>query len=439
MAVTLGKNISSLRAQRALSDVTSQLTSTYERLSSGQRINRASDDAAGLSVADSLNVKARLFTQATRNINDGVSLLNIRDSALGEVSSVLTRMTELAEQAANGTFSSRQRASLDDEFRELREEIYRIGQTSQFNGLALFADALGVDLQVGIAGNANSRIRTGGSTLEDGSWVLDRSVVIEASDINLDGIGLDGSGSFSDVLDQSTINGFFRGNLIEFQSFDSTGSARNVKVGIGFDFAGRLLFQAFIETGTGTGQYTRSRETIAEMTNLTGGATESPLLVGIDSVTGRPSQSSITLNLYPESVVNPRPGFGSITLDLTKITFIDGDGSSTLASAPSEFETMGLEDMFRARRALDVTRSRLAEIAADRGRIGADQARLTIASLLASVSSDTLRDAESRIRDADIASESARLVRNQILQQAGAQVLAQANLQPQIALSLLRG
>src|SRR5437868_11900202 len=105
MAVTIGSNIASLQAQRRLSDSTAKLQTTYERLSSGQRINKASDDAAGLAIADQLRADQRVASVAIRNANDGISLVAIADSALGEVSNVLTRLSELAEQSANGVFS----------------------------------------------------------------------------------------------------------------------------------------------------------------------------------------------------------------------------------------------------------------------------------------------------------------------------------------------
>ena len=109
MAIKIGSNIPSLQAQRRLGEATSSLSKISERLSSGQRINRVSDDAAGLAIADDLNAKSRIFTQAIRNGNDGISLLNIADSAIENLSGVVSRIRELAEQSANGTYSNKQR------------------------------------------------------------------------------------------------------------------------------------------------------------------------------------------------------------------------------------------------------------------------------------------------------------------------------------------
>src|SRR4051812_39076575 len=99
MAITLGSNIVSLQAQRRLNTATDALSKTYEKLSSGQRINHASDDAAGLAIADSLKANARVAAVAVRNANDGISTIGIADSALGEVGNVLARLAELSEQS----------------------------------------------------------------------------------------------------------------------------------------------------------------------------------------------------------------------------------------------------------------------------------------------------------------------------------------------------
>src|SRR5262249_46312974 len=108
-------NIASLGAQRRLGESTTALTRTFERLNPGLRINRASDDAAGLSVAASLRVDARGFDQGLRNVNDGISYLNVADGAAGQLTLVLTRLKELAAQSANGVYSNTQRSQLDSE------------------------------------------------------------------------------------------------------------------------------------------------------------------------------------------------------------------------------------------------------------------------------------------------------------------------------------
>lgn len=138
MVVRIGSNISSLVAQRSLANTTDSLSATYERLSSGMRINRASDDAAGLAIASSLRADSRVFAQGMRNLNDGISYLSIADGAISELSKVITRQSELASQAANGTFSTQQRLSLQAESDALTKEFNRIVSSTSFNGRDLF-------------------------------------------------------------------------------------------------------------------------------------------------------------------------------------------------------------------------------------------------------------------------------------------------------------
>ena len=126
MTVKIGSNIASIQAQRRLGEATSSLSTIYERLSSGKRINKASDDAAGLAIADDLNAKTRVYTQAIRNGNDGISVLSIADSANEALGGIVTRIRELTEQSANGTYSNKQRDAIDKEAQALSKEFLRI-------------------------------------------------------------------------------------------------------------------------------------------------------------------------------------------------------------------------------------------------------------------------------------------------------------------------
>ena len=162
MAITVGSNISSLKAQRTLALSTDQLSRTYERLSSGQRINRASDDAAGLAIADNLRAQSRVATVAVRNANDGISTIAIADSALGEIGNVLSRLAELAEQSANGVFSVSQRSALSNEFVALGSEIERIANVTEFNGVKLLSGGAALVLQVGFNSGSLSQISYNG-------------------------------------------------------------------------------------------------------------------------------------------------------------------------------------------------------------------------------------------------------------------------------------
>lgn len=285
MGITLGTNISSLQGQRRLALSTDLLTRSYERLSSGQRINKASDDAAGLAIADSLRADQRVASVAIRNANDGISTIAIADSALGEIGGVLSRLAELAEQSANGVYSNAQRSALQNEFVSLASEIERIAATTVFNGVALISGGATTTLQVGFSSASTSQIQ------------------------------------FSGV--QGTL----------------------AALGL---------------AGTGSSQLAYS---------------------------------------------------------------ISATGSENAQSA--------------SRLALDAVNEAIGSLAVQRGNLGATEARLSVAIKNLSVSRENFAAAESRIRDVDVASESAELTRLNILQQAGAAVLAQANQQPQLALSLL--
>lgn len=285
MAITLGSNIASLQAQRRLATATHHLGNTYERLSSGQRINKASDDAAGLAIADSLRADQRVASVAIRNANDGISTIAIADSALGEIGNVLSRLAELAEQSANGVFSVVQRSALQNEFTALGSEIERIAVTTQFNGVNLLSGNSTVTLQVGFNSGSTSQI-----------------------------------------------------------------------------------------------SYTGVQGTLAALGLA--GTNRSALTFSINAATEALGQSA-------------------------------------------------------ARAALDAVNDAIQSLAATRGTLGAAESRLNVAINNLSVARENFASAESRIRDVDVAAEAAELTRLGILQQAGAAVLAQANQQPALALSLL--
>ena len=158
MPVTLGTNIASLQAQRRLGSASDGLAATFEKLSSGQRINRASDDAAGLAIADALRADQRVANVAIRNANDGISTIAIADSALSEIGNVLSRLAELAEQSANGVFSVNQRSALTNEFVALASEVERIANTTEFNGVKLLSGNSTLTLQVGFDSGSTSQI-----------------------------------------------------------------------------------------------------------------------------------------------------------------------------------------------------------------------------------------------------------------------------------------
>ena len=166
MAIRIFNNIASTNAQRILGVNNTRLAQSIERISSGIRINRGADDAAGLAISEGLRSDIRALRQATRNANDGISLINVTEGALNEQSSILIRLRELASQAATGTVGSTERATIQLEFSALRDELTRIAQTTEFNGIGLIDGNLASSvastshtlIQIGIDSSANSRL-----------------------------------------------------------------------------------------------------------------------------------------------------------------------------------------------------------------------------------------------------------------------------------------
>jgi len=162
MTVSLGKNIASLGITRQLSKTSRDLQSAFARLGSGQRINKGSDDPAGLALSESLNASTRLAQVAIRNANDGISAISIADGALAEVGSILARQAELANQAANGIYSTAQRSVLQSEFIALGSEVERIATSTEFNGIRLLSGTQAIVLQVGIETSSLSQLTLNG-------------------------------------------------------------------------------------------------------------------------------------------------------------------------------------------------------------------------------------------------------------------------------------
>lgn len=192
--VSLGSNISSIGAQRKLNDVTGRVNTTLERLSSGLRINHASDDAAGLAIASQLKASARVFSQGVRNLNDGLSLLNIADSALQELGTITSRLQELAAQSASGTYSHTQRRAIDTEAQALSAEFTRLVQSTEYNGQNILSGDFGnLRLQAGfgvdgsIQSNLGGAVGTGNFRIvqTDSNPVFNGNVIV--GDINSDG------------------------------------------------------------------------------------------------------------------------------------------------------------------------------------------------------------------------------------------------------------
>jgi flagellin len=151
MGLRVNTNTAAINAQRNLATVTNNVTGNFRRLSTGLRISTAADDAAGLAISERLRSQVRSLDQAKRNANDGISLVQTAEGALNEVSSILTRLRELAIQSSNGSVSNQDKETLDQEFQSLVSEVDRIGRSTEFSGIKLLdGSATSVTFQVGL-------------------------------------------------------------------------------------------------------------------------------------------------------------------------------------------------------------------------------------------------------------------------------------------------
>ncbi|MBF0214415.1 MAG: flagellin FliC [Magnetococcales bacterium] len=188
MALTINGSIASINAQRQLAKHTNGLTQTFQRLSSGLRVNSAKDDAAGLAIANRMTAQIRGLNAAARNANDGISMAQVAEGALEETSNALQRIRELAVQASNDTYSSTDRSSLNTEVTQMLAEVQRIALNTNFNGNALFGGKASVANSFGTAFSGTFQIGPeAGQTFK---------VTILRADISALGLSVTGGGAF---------------------------------------------------------------------------------------------------------------------------------------------------------------------------------------------------------------------------------------------------
>ena len=381
MAV-INTNVASLNAQRNLSGTQDTLATSLERLSSGLRINSAKDDAAGLAISERMTTQIRGTNQAMRNANDGISLAQTAEGSLASIGDALQRIRELAVQSANATNSSSDRAALDVEAQQLKDEIDRVATQTTFNGVNLL-DGTFTNQQFQVGANANQTISV--------------SAIVNAQSSAL---GTSTTASVTGVA-ATAFTAITAGDLtIE----DSSGAAINVG--------------AVAADTSATERAAGLRDAINAVSDQTG--------------VYATNDTSTTLTLT--STHDITIAFAGASADATTTGLTAG---ATTATSTTGFSTLDISSVAGANTALASMDAALDATNTARASLGALQSRFeSVVSNLA-INTENLSAARSRIRDADFASETAELTRSQILQQAGTAMLAQANALPQNVLSLL--
>ncbi|GAB3735833.1 flagellin [Luteimonas pelagia] len=407
----INTNVMSLNAQRNLSTSGSDLATSLQRLSSGLRINSAKDDAAGMAISERFTTQIRGMDQAARNANDGISLAQTAEGAMGEIANNLQRIRELAVQSRNATNSDTDRAALDAEAQQLKAEIDRVASKTAFNGVQLldgsFADQVfQVGANQGETISIDDIVNASSSSL--GSWTAvdttGASITIDASDLTdpTDGDDLDG--------DADTATG------VDFASGSFTLNGETINYG--------ALAE---QTDAATAEATRMSD-IATAINGNANLAAAGVSAAYDSGTGELTISSNGADLVVSGATAATSGLSDGTT-----------AAATIAgTAQTGFSSLDISSATGADNAMLAMDAALTAINSARAKMGAIQNRFSSVVANLSTTSENLSAARSRIQDADFAKETAQLTRNQILQQAGTAMLAQANQAPQGVLSLLR-
>ena len=498
MSLTINTNVASLNAQRNLGASQSNLNTAMQRLSSGLRINSAKDDAAGLAISDRMTAQIRGLNQAARNANDGISLAQTAEGALQESTNLLQRMRELAVQSANDTNSDSDRASLNDELNQLKAELDRIAQTTEFNGTNLLDGSMSGEgneavFQVGSNAGENQKISFGidsamgadlsavgtqidatgeewatGSTYGSGT---DVSVTLAEGGLSVNGTAVEGDFadasalateindadndvsaqainkqtlSFSDVTLTASESGGTTtdatytldvgGNTVGFSTSDTNGTtftAQDLVTEINGDtnvtdagFSAELNDDGDVVITSDGSSFDLTETADTAGTGTEGDLTGSGFDTAVDS-------SGTTFD--PNGVELQSDSDIRLTGDQLADVGLDSVGNET-----TTVDQMSVATREDAEITISSVDQALSQIDTIRGGLGAVQNRFesTIANL--NNVSENLSAARSRILDADIAQETSAMTKNNILQQAGVSILAQANQAPQLALSLLQ-
>ncbi len=481
MGNVLNTNVSSLGAQRSLLNVNNDLSTTFQRLSTGLRINSAKDDAAGLQISNGLTSQIRGLSVAARNANDGISLAQVAEGALQESTNILQRIRELSIQSASDVNGPSERAALQAEVTQLIAEIGRIADTTKFGSTALL-DGSFATKQIQVGAQANETISFGISDARATS--LGTNILTTAGTISGTTVAtvLNGIGGETD-LSLTTADGGTVTNI----TYSANATAADIATAIntsanGIGITATATNSATLESLTAAGAVTftlNGSAIAATVTNPNDLSTIAAAINGSSGASGvtatftiQGNLSSLTLNttdgrdIALSAFINATVGNDSIDIGgntLTEGSTIIGNvvgtvsiastkGTITTATANTDVfagatstsslvtvQSIDISTYAGAQSAIAVVDASINKIDSQRAELGAVQNRLssTISNLQNIV--ENVSAARSRIRDTDYAIETSNLSKNQVLQQAGLSVLSQANASSQSVLSLLQG
>ncbi|QIA28134.1 flagellin [Thermaerobacter sp. PB12/4term] len=426
----INHNVAALNAWRNLTQTNSLLNRSLERLSSGLRINRAADDAAGLAISEKMRAQIAGLQTAQRNAQDAISLIQTAEGALNETHSILQRMRELAVQASSDTNTAADRAQIQKEIDQLAQEVGRIAGTTEFNTQKLLDGSFeqnGITFQIGANAGQNISVKIGnmgGFSL----GVVSDQVKAQAT---VSGTLTEGATNTTDIPDGTyTVRAGASGG---YELVDATGvvaaTSTDGKTWTGGDDT--ITFSVAVTNGTVT----------VSGTTVTAKGTFSFTNGGLEAGSYTYDATSKVLKDSSGNVVATEdPTTAGKFIDSKGNVVLDASGLGTLSNG-QVFTVSGLDVTSQASAGSAITAfdSAIESVSGQRADLGAIQNRLehTIANL--GVAVENLQAAESRIRDVDMALEMANFTRNQILLQSGTAMLAQANAMPQAVLQLLQG
>ena len=404
-------NIMAMNAYRNYTNNTSALSKNLEKLSSGYKINRAGDDAAGLAISEKMRAQITGLETAQKNAKDGISLVQTAEGALTEVHDMLNRMVELADQSANGTYDDEtDRDNLQKEFAQLKSEIDRIADSSNFNGIKLLDGSM-----------------QEGTKLD--TWTTTISATATASKAGLDvAIKVDGyKATASATTTKSPSFTFALASGTEGAKVSASGAV-TVTLSKGKEYTAAEI-QNLLKNAT----------TSASASNEIMEAVQNATVTGTGSTNATGSQAAAS---FVTSTVAAVQDEGSdLTLQIGDTS--DSYNQLTVSIQDMHVDSLGLDtvsigDQAGAQAAVDAIKNAINTVSSVRGTLGATQNRLdhTINNL--SVMTENIQDAESTIRDTDVADEMMAYTKNNILVQSAQAMLAQANQVPQGVLQLLQ-